>query len=42
MNKLAYYTLIFNTDSCNVHYTSSNKRIYKKELKKDNPRNILL
>lgn len=42
MNKLAYYTLIFNTDDCNVHYTSSNKRIYKMEIKKDNPRNILL
>lgn len=42
MNKLAYYTLIFNTDSCNVNYASSNKRIYKKEIKKDNPRNILL
>lgn len=42
MNKLAYYTLVFNTDNCNVHYTSSNKKIYKKEIKKEEFRNILL
>lgn len=42
MNKLAYYTLAFNTDNCNIHYTSSNKKIYKKEIKKEEFRNILL
>lgn len=42
MNKLAYYTLVFNTDNCNVHYTSSNKKIYKMKIKKEEFRNILL
>jgi len=35
MNKLAYYNLINNVDSCNITYLNSNKKIYKIEKKRN-------
>ena len=37
MNKLVYYNLINNVEDCNITYTKSNKKIYKKLRKKINP-----
>lgn len=36
INKLAYYNLVNNVDDCNVIYTDSNKKIYKKQKKELN------
>ena len=35
-NKLAFYNLVNNVDDCNVIYTDSNKKIYKKQKKELN------
>lgn len=41
MDKLAYYSMMNNTDDCNVTHLTSNKKIYKTLKKKANPINNL-